>query len=264
MNKHDDVFKYLKDVKNKPIESLVPSIEAPNELWKSYQQGDNSVSRDLLLSLTPTINSAVITYANGNTELNTKAKLMALEAVKSYDPSKGAKLETHVFNSLKKLQRVSADRGNIIHVPEQTALDKITVEKAIKDYEIDNGVSPSLAYLSDKTGMPIKKINRLMNVKGLTSSSMATGEQGNSLDAAPRTALALYEDTLYDELDETNKKIYEWLTGYKGSPMLGRAEVAQRLKITPAALSQRIGKIDQFFASNGRRIEEVVYGRSVR
>jgi hypothetical protein len=63
-------------------------------------------------------------------------------------------------------------------------------------------------------------------------------------------------------LDEKNKKIYEWMTGYKGAPMLDRATVAKKLNMTLPALSQRISKIDQFFADNGRRIQEVVYGRT--
>jgi DNA-directed RNA polymerase specialized sigma subunit len=265
MSKHDDVFKHLHDMKNvtgrelKEQNNSVPTTG----LWKDYQEGNQNVTGELLKQLTPTINSAITTYADGNSEFRTKAKILALDAVKTYDPYRGAKLETHVFNSLKKLQRLSADRGNVIHVPEQSALDKIEVEKIIRDYEIENGHEPSMSYISDKSGMAIKKIQRLLDIKGQTSSTAATGEQGNSLDKAPRTAVKLYEDTLYDELDETNKKIYEWLTGYNGSPMLSRQEVARRLKITPAALSQRIGKIDQFFASNGKRIEEIVYGRNL-
>jgi hypothetical protein len=162
------------------------------------------------------------------------------------------------------LQRISADRGNFLHVPEQTALDRRQLDKLIRDYTIDNGVEPSKQWLSDQSGMPIKKINRLLNVQGQTSSSATTNEQGDSLVAAPRTAIQLYEDTLYQEMDETDKKIYEWLTGYQGSPMLDRRTVAQKLKISLPALSQRITKIDNFFAKNGRNIQEVVYGRSQR
>jgi DNA-directed RNA polymerase specialized sigma subunit len=265
MTSHADVFKYLHDIKTVSGKELKEKNNAvpTTGLWKDYQEGNTKVTGELLKQLTPTINSAVATYADGNNEYRTKAKILALEAVKTYDPYRGTKLETHVFNNLKRLQRLSADRGNVIHIPEQSALDKLDIEKVIKDYEIENGYEPSMSYISDKTGMPIKKIQRLMNIKGQTSATAATGEQGNSLDKAPRTAVKLYEDTLYDELDETNKKIYEWLTGYNGSPLLSRQEVARKLKITPAALSQRIGKIDKFFASNGKRIEEVVYGRNL-
>ena len=260
MNKHDNVFNHIKDVRSKSLDKLRGKPVTQPALWETYQQGGaNTV--DVLASLKPTIDSAINAYAGGNSEYRTKAKILALDAVKTYDPSKGAKLETHVFNNLKRLQRLSADRGNVIHVPEQSALDKLQVEKAASDFEIDNGSSPSLQQLSDITGMPIKKIKRLRSISGQTSSSMATGEQGNSLDAAPRTAINLYEDTLYQELDPTDQKIYEWLTGYNDTPMLNRNEVASKLKISLPALSQRITKIDRFFAEQGHRIEEVVYGR---
>lgn len=262
MAKDDKVFSYLGQLKNTPTEELrqqnAPKIE--QGVWTKYQQGDNTVATDILKSLKPTIDSALKSYTQGNEEYRTKAKVLALEAVKSYDPSK-SKLETHVFNHLKRLQRLSADRGNFVHIPEQTALDKRNLEKLIHDYTIDNGFEPSYQWLSDQSGMPIKKISRILSIQGYTSTSMTKGESGDSMDKAPRNAIQLYEDTLYQELDEKNKKIYEWLTGYNGSPMLDRATVAKKLKMTLPALSQRINKIDQFFADNGRRIQEVVYGR---
>lgn len=262
---HDEVFKHLQQVRSTPYMDQ-KSREAQvreSALWSKYQQGDTSVTTELLKELKPTIDSALKSFANGNTEYNTKAKVMALEAIKTYDPSKGANINTHVFNNLKKLQRVSADRGNMIHVPEQSALDKRYLEKVIYDYTIDNGDEPSRQQLSDITGISMKKIDRLLNIKGSTSSSMTVSEQGDSLDKAPRTAIKLYEDTLYQELDPTNQKIYDWLTGYNGSKILSRQEVANKLKISTAALSQRISKIDQYFASNGKRIEEVIYGRGL-
>lgn len=261
---HDEVFKHLQQIKNTSTDELKlkQGKSVNEEIWKKYQQGDMTSTPELLKALQPTIDSAITSYAGGNDEFKTKAKIMALEAVKSYDPSKGTQLSTHVFNSLKRLQRLSADRGNFIHVPEQSALDKKSLERVIRDYTIDNGEEPSRQQLADLTGVSMKKIDRLLNIKGSTSSSMTTSEQGDSLDRAPRTAITLYEDTLYQELDPTNQKIYDWLTGYNGAPMLSRQDVAKRLKMTPAALSQRIAKIDRFFATNGRRIEEVVYGRN--
>jgi DNA-directed RNA polymerase specialized sigma subunit len=262
MAKDDKVFSYLGQLKNTPTEELrqqnAPKIE--QGIWTKYQQGDNTVAMDILKSLKPTIDSALKSYTQGNEEYRTKAKVLALDAVKSYDPSK-SKLETHVFNNLKRLQRLSADRGNFVHVPEQSALDKRQLDKLIYSYSIDNGREPSYQWLSDQTGMPIKKISRLLNIKGQTSLSMTNSEQGDSLAAAPRNAMQLYEDTLYQELDDTDRKIYEWLTGYQGSPMLDRSTVARKLKISLPALSQRISKIDNFFAQNGKRISEVIYGR---
>lgn len=265
MAKGEEVFSYLSNLRDTQTADLKNegTYIVPLDSITRYQQGDTAEASNILKGLTPTINSAIKSFAQGNNEYSTKAKVLALEAVKTYDPSK-SKLETHVYNNLKRLQRISADRGNIIHIPEQTALDKRQLDKLIRDYSIDNGSEPSYQWLSDQTGMPIKKISRLMNVKGQTSTSMMVGESGDSLEAAPRTAVQLYEDTLYQELDEKDKKIYEWLTGYQGAPMLDRATVAAKLKLSLPALSQRISKIDQFFASNGKRIEEVVYGRESR
>lgn len=262
MAKDDEVFSYLHNLKNTSTAELKNiNVQVTDvDLLEKHLQGDKGSTVQLLQKLNPTIDAAIKSFAQGNQEYRTKAKVLALESIKTYDPSK-AKLETHVYNNLKRLQRISADRGNVIHVPEQSALDKRSLDKLIKEYSIDNGIEPSYQWLSDKTGMPIKKISRLLNIKGQTSTSMVRGESGDSLDRAPRTATTLYEDTLYQELDEKDKKIYEWLTGYQGAPMLNRATVAQKLNISLPALSQRISKIDNFFAQNGKRIQEVIYGR---
>lgn len=264
MTKGQEVFSYLGQLKNTSTEDLKQQQGKSivhNEVLERYKQGDASATSEILQGLKPTIDSALKSFAQGNEEYRTKAKVIALDALKTYDPSQ-AKLETHVYNSLKRLQRLSADRGNFIHVPEQSALDKRNLDKLIRDYTIDNGVEPSYQWLSDQTGMPVKKVSRLLNIKGQTSTSMARGESGDSLERVQRNATTLYEDALYQELDEKDKKIYEWLTGYQGSPMLDRATVANKLKISLPALSQRISKIDQFFAQNGKNIQEVIYGRA--
>lgn len=267
-NTNKMLFKHLNEVKNSSSQQSanlsgdVSHKQDISELVTAYQGGDTAVTSKLLQSLEPTINSAIHAYAQGNSEYKTKAKIIALDSLKTYDPTRGAQPSSHVYTNLQKLQRISADRGNIIHKPEQSSLDRIKLDKAKRDFEIDNGYEPSLETLSDLVGMNTKKVGRLLNMKGATSASATTGESGDALGLAPRTAVGLYEDALYMDLDETNQKIYEWGTGYNNSPKLSNRDIAKRLKISPAALSQRVAKINKTFSENGVKLEKVIYGRN--
>ena len=79
----------------------------------------------LLKALDPTIEERPAqVLCTGDKAYKTKARVLALEAVNSYDPAKGASLSTHVFNNLQRLQRIGAQRSNIIRMPENAALQR--------------------------------------------------------------------------------------------------------------------------------------------
>ena len=197
-----------------------------NTLWTSYKSGDESLKYTILNQLEPTIDAAIQNMANGDKRYKTKARLIAMDALNGFDPNAGATLQTFVYNRLQALRRLSADRGNFVHVPERSALERRQLEEIKRDYMLETGIEPSIGELADRSGMSIKKVGRLMSIFGTTSTSTTRGEHGDSLESKPRTATELYNDSFYTELPEVDKKIYEWTTGYQGSPMLDRATIA--------------------------------------
>jgi len=46
-------------------------------------------------------------------------------------------------------------------------------------------------------------------------------------------------------MDATNQKIMEWTFGLYGSPQLSNQAIAQRLKLSPGAISQRKANIQR-------------------
>lgn len=67
-------------------------------------------------------------YAGGiSDKLRVPAANLALHAAKGYDGSKGAGASTYIFHALKRLNRVSAQRSSILHIPENTRLLYSTV-----------------------------------------------------------------------------------------------------------------------------------------
>jgi len=78
-------------------------------LWEQYKRTKSSVDRaNLLRRFDPVIQSQVNKWAGPvpRDVLVNEAKLLAVKAFDSYDPSKGAALATHVTNNLAPISRI--------------------------------------------------------------------------------------------------------------------------------------------------------------
>lgn len=262
MTSTSDIEQYL--TMGSPVEkssqefSAVPESSEP--AWKRLQQGDRDATSAFIKEVTPTIDKCVASFAGNDPSYKTQARLLAIDAAKTYDPAKGGSIDTHVYNHLKRLQRISAQRTNLPKISENMSLDKLQVARAIREYQADHGSDPSTEDLANILGMSRKRIDAIMNNKAVVSEGVFTTEHGDSTVASKSThALDLYNNAIYDELDNTDKKIYEWATGYGKGERLSNAEIAKRLNISPAAVSQRYAKISNKFAQDRDMIRRMFY-----
>ncbi len=224
----------------KPMKSQ-DSLAAAYEAWRSAP-GETTTEK-LLAELNPTITSALRSYAGDDMRLKTKASIVALNAVKSYDPSKNVKLSTFVFNHLKGLQRISAERANPVHIPEGVLLDKGKLYKKEQELEDKLGRAPTLDELSDSTGLSKRRIEKLRTGSVFTPEAQLLTEKGDMLFTGKSDSNNIWVDYVYFDLDPIDKKIFEWSTGYGGAEKLKKKDIAQRLKISAPAVSLRINKI---------------------
>ena len=225
--------------------------------YDRVRRGEPSAVSAYLKELQPTMEKAVKSFAGGDTAYMTKARMIALEAVESFDESKGADIKTHVFNHLKRLQRVSAQRGNLTRMPENASLQLNVIKRAIREYEADNGIEPTTEQLADITGFSRKRIDALTNMKPVVNDSLAVSPEGDSMGAYNREAsIDIYNNMIYDELDDIDKRIYEWSTGYGKGIKLSNKEIAAKLNITPAAVSKRTAGIAAKFAEGRELVGE--------
>lgn len=233
----------------KTLEKQYPEQEQRSKLMQAFdtwQQSPTPQNAEPLLSrLKPTIDSALHTYGGGaQGRLATRAELIALEAARTYDPKKDAKLTTHVYNHLQSLQRERAKRDNLVHLPENVILEKNRIRKAEKDFISRYGREPSKAELADKTGLSVKRLTKLSAYQPTTHESSMLSEKGDALyPQAPQDPTRIWIDYVYYDLDPVDQKILEWCTGYGGTKKLSKKEIAERLKISAPAISSRINKI---------------------
>lgn len=258
------IFNGLYEVRNDKslLKQQASSENDVQSAWTQYKETQGANKLEILKLLEPTIDAALKNIVNGDRRYLTRARLIALKSLDGFDPNLGTSLNTYVYNRLQSLRRLSADRGNFIHVPEKSALERRQLEEIKKDYILETGTEPSLSMLADKSGFPLEKVGRLMSIFGTTSTSATRGEHGDSLEAKKRDAEKLYIDTFYNELPEIDKKIYEWSTGYRGSPRLDRATMSSKLGISEAAISQHAHKIDRQAAKFNEELSRTLYGRN--
>ena len=242
--KKDERFSWI--MSGKPSELNAEQRKGPvpdaYDAWsKEKTPGNTSM---MLKTLKPTIESALTSYAGTEKDsLRTKATLMALHAVDTYDPAKRAQLKSHVFNHLKGLNREKARRFNAVHIPENVLLERNRINKEYKAFQAEHDREPTMDELSDATGLSHKRIEYAENNNTQRSSSQLLSEKGDSLFKRTGDSQKIWSDYVYHDLDGPDKKIFEWSTGYGGVVKISKGDIARRLRISPAAVSRRITKI---------------------
>src|SRR5690606_29943577 len=96
---------------------LEPEFHAAYTAWKT---NNTPQSRgELLKAVSPVLQTAIYSYGDGESPaLKARAKLLALEAFNTYDPTRGS-LKTHLLSQLQRLRRISAQQQQTIRVPER-------------------------------------------------------------------------------------------------------------------------------------------------
>lgn len=221
------------------------------ESWKI----DPTPSRlsGVLEALEPTINSEIQRYTGPKPVLKSRAKTLAVSAIKSYDPTKGTQLRSWVVSNMQPLSRFSMSLRPIA-APEVAFRQAADVNRVASELEMDLGRQPTEEELADASGLSIKRIKHIRErVKGFATESAIMGDAANELTSnAPAVfepnKLDLAKDFVYASLSDRDKRIFEWKTG-KNGPELSNQEIARRLGVSPAFVSQRSSAIADQIAS---------------
>ena len=225
--------------------------------WKAEPTPENMDA--LLTAADPVIDSAVTTYARGDKAMKSRAKVMAADAFKSYDPQKGAKLRTHVMTQLQPLSREYRERTAVVHVPERVSADSYRIGNAHQEFRDKFGRDPSDTELADMTGLSEKRIGHVCKFQGpVAESGMTEMEEDSPAVFYPgvnrEDPQKIWQEYVYHDLDPVNQQILEWKTGMHGKPVLSNNEIAEKLGVTPGAVSQRSAAIAEKLAQ-GKNVE---------
>lgn len=215
----------------------------------------------ILTKVQPIIDTAVSSYvgASPSSSIRTRAKLMTLKALQNFDPVRG-NVRTHLLSQLQSLRRLAAKEQNIISIPEQVGLDfqKLTeAENALRDRLSRD---PSDDEIADNVGLSTRRIKKIRAFhKPIAEGSTVVDTADDYADAGgvaskipgQTSEQDAWMDFVYGDLDPTNKLIMDMSLGRNGRRKTSVQEIAQRLNITPGAVSQRAAKIQQMLNTRG-------------
>jgi DNA-directed RNA polymerase specialized sigma subunit len=213
--------------------------------WKKTPTPVNMTG--VIKAVDPVIRKALQTYGYKDDPLmRSTAQAYAGRIIPNYNPSKGTHLSTFLTTELQRLQRIGPQQSYAVPIPEGAALDLQRVKDKEAELRAALGRDPTIPELADATNMNIRRINKLYTKYG--APSLTEGFYGEDLSTAGEgsdVSEQIWADAVYMELDPIDKKIFEWTTGWKGRPSLSKTEIAQKLKMSVSAVTQRAAKITQ-------------------
>ena len=206
----------------------------------------------------PTVNAEIMQYSGPKELLRAKGRLLVTQAVKSFNPMGGTRLNSWVVTNLKQLSRYGK-RLRPVRASEamiRNAAELASVERRLED---DLGRKPTDGELTDETGWNAKTIAaiRKSSVASVSGGAFGEDDEGEGLAAEPglvRPSQVPYAaEAVYMGLDDRDKAIFDGKTGMHGKKQVSGSSLADMLQITPAAVSQRASAIGSQIAGMAGR-----------
>lgn len=207
----------------------------------------------------PTVNAEIMQYSGPKELLRSRGRFLVTQAIKSFDPMSGTRLNSWVVTNLKQLSRYGK-RLRPVRASEvmlRNAAELAAIEKRMED---DLGRKPTDDELVDETGWSAKTIGEIRKsaVASVSGSSFGEDDEGEGSAAEPglvRPSRVPYAaEAVYMGLDDKDKAIFDGKTGMHGKTQSSGSSLADMLKISPAAISQRSAAIGRDIAEAARRM----------
>lgn len=195
-------------------------------------------------ALDPVINSEIQRFSGPKPLLRSRAKALTVKAIKTYDPMSGAQLRSWATTHMQQLARYG-QRLRAVHAPEVAIRQAAEVNRVRMEMADTLGRDPEDEELADAVGISVKRIRdvRRMVKPTVAEGAMAEPADEDSVAGMPAISqpnkLSLAEELVYDSLTPRDRAIFDWKTGRKGKTLLSNQEIARRLGVTPALISQR-------------------------
>jgi len=229
------------------------------DLWKSYKGGNQAALQPLMDKFKPTVSRWVAINASPNVPPIT-LKVTALsnlkKALDTYDPTRGANLNTHITWGLRKGTRLLQKYSNIARIPEPRGLLIGEYKRAKSALSEKYGRPPSIAEVRDfiaadttidqakKQKLSLKTIERLereLRSEFSYSPAMASFAEENESE----TEELLSRDLLYGSLAPQDQVIFERAFGYAGQTVLPNVQIAKLIGVSPTTVGKRIRQFKQ-------------------
>ena len=133
-------------------------------LWQQYKTTKSKAAlSELLKRMDPVIQATVNKWSGAVSRqaLLNEAKMLAVKAFDSYDPSRGAALATHVVSNLSPISRTVYTYQNVARIPENITLKLHSYNTAVENLKATHGREPTTDELHQELGWSAPEINKL-------------------------------------------------------------------------------------------------------
>lgn len=209
-------------------------------LYAQWQKNQSTPAfQKLYTSMKPLLHDAARKSAMGSNVPESAHRIWAAQsfhdALRTYKPTAGASLQTHVYNSVhQKAKRLNYMFQNLGHIPEPRAMRVGLYQNELENMKVDLGREPSSAELADRLGWGLKDVTAIQK-EVRKDLSLEGGVEETAFFASTEDEEIL--DYFYYELNPEEQLVFEYIFGRHGKPHMVKANN----KIDFDGIGQRVG-----------------------
>lgn len=211
-----------------------------------YQQTlDPQLGQALLAEHADTINRHIKKWSGTlpPSVIKAHAHAHALEAFKTFDPSKGAHIDTHLFNHLSKLSRLNYDNQNTIKIPEHQIREISHFHDSVNFLKDKFEREPEIGEIADYMAMPEAHVARIS--KNLRKEYLSEGSDNASFQTQSIGTTDERDTEIKDairSLPNKDRKVFDSIASGTSPAGLGSS-----LKLKPYEVSRLKLRISKHF-----------------
>lgn len=224
------------------------------ELWKTWKADPTSQNLEPLMSSMQNMVQFRVNQFRGApvppASIQGFANVQVMKALNSYNPGKGADLQTHVNWHLKKVQSFVIKHQNVGKIPDQRVNNISQFRVAKEELKEQTGREPDSLSLAEHLGWSQKEVSRMESE--LRSDLIAS--KSPETDTLPELYSNKEREVLryiHYDLTPDERLVFEYTLGLYGKPQLSATEISKRMSISMPKVSRIRNKIDQKLRARG-------------
>jgi len=242
VNPVDDFLELATDLRKHAADDLRKRQQKELEMWRTWKDGGMRPQqlKPLIQSFKPLINHRANVWAGRVRDVPPEAiraefTNQFVQALQTYDPNRGAALNTHVSHQLKKAQRFVTTYQNPGRIPENRIYRIRELQDAEMHLDEQFGRPPTQLEIADHLKWSPRQVDLLQRE---VRKARPTGQfETDPMSFTPSRHNEIVRLLPYD-LSPEEKQVFEYVYGIGGKPRLEPGQIAQRLGMSAPKVSR--------------------------
>lgn len=212
------------------------------KLWRDWKDSGEHVDklRPLLKSFIPLIRSRANVYLGKvkmipDSAIEVEFQLRAVDAFRSYDPTRGGSLGTYLYKYLDKAKRFVAEHQNVGRIPENRIYSIRRFTTARDDLTEELGSEPTVKQIAKRLQWTEPEVERMESE--IRSDLTTQGFEDDPYALQPSKSEEVLRLFKY-ELEGDERTVYEYLTGSGREFVSSTRDIAGRMKLPDYQVSR--------------------------